>query len=203
VKLGLFGGTFDPPHTGHLIVAQDAALALRLDRVLFVPAAVPPHKQHGNVSPASARRRMLELADDPVFALEPLELERGGPSYTVDTLRQLHRRAAADYTLLLGADQYAEFDSWRDPSEIRTLARIAVLDRAGAGAHHGSGLEQAPASGRRGVVHVGVTRIDISSTEIRARIASGQPIRYLVPAAVEKFIYETGLYVRNGTPRVG
>ena len=202
----MFGGTFDPPHTGHLIVAQDAALALGLDRVVFMPAAVPPHKQHSNISPPTVRQRMIELAiaGDPAFTLDTLELERTGPSYTVDTLRELQRRSSAEWTLLLGADQYAEFHTWREPEEIRCLARIAVLERGGAGVNEDPSMPAATHDGTRGgVTHIRVTRIDISSTAIRERVAAGRSIRYLVPPAVETFIHDTGLYVRNGTPRAG
>jgi nicotinate-nucleotide adenylyltransferase len=200
VKTGLLGGTFDPPHLGHLIVAQDAALALGLDRIVFIPAAVPPHKLGQPITPAPLRARMLELAldADQRFGIDALELERSGPSFTVDTLRDLSRREpATEWTLLLGADQFAEFSTWREPDEIRRLARLAVLSRGG-----NDGRETA-ARAVAGVTAVPVTRIDISSTEVRRRVAAGRPIRYLVPAAVEQFIFEQGLYVRNGTPSAG
>jgi nicotinate-nucleotide adenylyltransferase len=204
VKTGLLGGTFDPPHLGHLIVAQDAALALGLDRILFIPAALPPHKVGLPITPARLRVRMLELAlaADPRFAIDPLELGRSGPSFTVDTLRDLHaREPGTEWTLLLGADQYAEFETWREPLEIRRLARVCVLSRGGdAGLTGAAGSTEAGASD---VAAVLVTRIDISSTQVRRRVAVGQPIRYLVPEAVEQFIFEQGLYVRNGAPSAG
>ena len=203
MRLGLFGGTFDPPHTGHLIAAQDAALALRLDRVLFVPAALPPHKQHRTVTPAPYRLRMLTLAlgADARFALDALELERPGPSYTVDSLRELRDRLPGEWTLLLGADQYAEFGTWREPEEVRRLATIGVLERGGAPARPAPAavVQEEP----DGVVRVAVTRVDISSTAIRQRVSAGVSIRYLVPAGVEAFIAETGLYARNGTSAAG
>lgn len=194
--VGVFGGTFDPPHVGHLIVAQDAALALGLDRILFVPAARPPHKRDVAVSDAAIRAEMLAVAigDDDRFAMDTLELARSGASYTVDTLRELARRdEETRWTLLIGADQYAEFDSWREPDEIRRIARVAVLMRGGT---HGGDLG-------RGDVALDVTRIDVSATAVRARVAAGQPIRYLVPSAVEKFIFERKLYIRNGTSVAG
>jgi nicotinate-nucleotide adenylyltransferase len=198
VKAGIFGGTFDPPHTGHLIVAQDAALALGLDRILFIPAAQPPHKQHLSVSAADLRADMVRLAiaGDDRFAVDLRELGRTGPSYTVDTLRELTaREPGVEWTLLMGVDQYAEFDSWRAPEEIRSLARLAVLTRAGAN----PGAAE-PASG---IAQVAVTRIDISSTEVRERVARGLPIRYLVPDAVAEFIFERRLYRRNGPEVAG
>lgn len=208
MNIGLFGGTFDPPHTGHLIVAQDAALALGLDRILFIPAAQPPHKRDAVVSGPELRSRMVELAidGDVRFALDRLELGRHGASFTVDTLRSLHEsRPDAQWTLLMGADQYAEFDTWREPAEIRRLARLAVIDRAGmtpedAPAHDSLPLVLELADGTR---RLAVTRVDISSTAVRARVAAGLPIRYLVPDAVERLIREERLYVRNGTPLVG
>lgn len=214
MNIGLFGGTFDPPHTGHLIVAQDAALALGLDRILFIPAAQPPHKRDAVVSGPELRSRMVELAidGDVRFALDRLELGRHGASFTVDTLRSLHEsRPDAQWTLLMGADQYAEFDTWREPAEIRRLARLGVLTRSGTdGASAGSRGGEAGAAGHvavaelsDGVVAVEVIRIDISSTAIRARVAAGRSIRYLVPAAVERFIFERRLYSRNGPEVTG
>ncbi|MEX0907418.1 MAG: nicotinate-nucleotide adenylyltransferase [Gemmatimonadota bacterium] len=119
MKIGLFGGTFDPPHAGHLIVAQDALVALGLDGVLFVPAAIPPHKLGRSVSPAADRARMLELAidGDARFGMDPIELRRSGPSFTIDTVRELMaREPSARWTLLIGADQYADFEAWREPA---------------------------------------------------------------------------------------
>jgi nicotinate-nucleotide adenylyltransferase len=208
VNIGLFGGTFDPPHAGHLIVAQDAALALGLDRILFIPAAQPPHKQGKAVTGAALRLDMLELAvaADPRFGIERLELERSGPSFTVDTLRILREAADVEMTLLLGADQYAEFESWREPAEIRRLARLAVLMREGtSGAAAGPEASWRPSAAEMadGTLGVAVTRIDISSTAVRRRVAEGMPIRYLVPPAVERFIHDHRLYCRNGSSVAG
>jgi nicotinate-nucleotide adenylyltransferase len=209
VNIGLFGGTFDPPHAGHLIVAQDAALALGLDRILFIPAAQPPHKLEMPVTAALVRLRMLELAigDDSRFGIERAELERSGPSFTVDTLRAMHEAAAdADLTLLMGADQYADFPTWREPEEIRRRARLAVLMRegtTGAAAVPGASWRPAVSQMADGAVSVAVTRVDISSTAIRWRVAEGLPIRYLVPPAVERFINEHRLYSRNGSSVAG
>ncbi|HSK20590.1 MAG TPA: nicotinate-nucleotide adenylyltransferase [Longimicrobiales bacterium] len=219
MKIGVFGGTFDPPHTGHLIVAQDAALALGLDRILFVPAARPPHKRDMDVTAPAVRSAMLQLAiaDDARFGMDTLELDRPGASYTVDTLRELAaREPAVRWTLLIGADQYEEFATWREPDEIRRLAQLAVLTRRGthgaaadtrvAGGTGGPEAEAAAPAAHRigsGDVALQVTRIDISATEVRRRVAAGLPIRYLVPRAVEEFIFERKLYLRNGTPVAG
>jgi nicotinate-nucleotide adenylyltransferase len=208
VRTGIFGGTFDPPHVGHLIVAQDAALALGLDRILFIPAAQPPHKQGQAVSAPELRAAMTDLAitGDERFVVDRRELDRAGPSYTADTLRELAaHEPGTDWTLLMGVDQYAEFGTWRAPEEIRTLARLAVLTRPGVA---GAGGRPVPPCGETrelpdGAVEVGVTRIDISSTDIRHRVASGLPIRYLVPGAVADFIFERRLYCRNGPAVAG
>jgi nicotinate-nucleotide adenylyltransferase len=219
MNIGIFGGTFDPPHVGHLIVAQDAALALGLDRILFVPAAHPPHKQGVALTAAGLRADMLALAvdGDPRFRIDTLELERPGASYTVDTLRALAgREPGTSWTLLMGADQYEEFATWREPEEIRRLARLAVLMRGGT---HGGAADTlaadrpGPVDGHlarptaRGIgagdVALEVTRVDVSATAVRRRVAAGLPIRYLVPRAVEEFIFERKLYLRNGTPVAG
>ena len=224
--IGIFGGTFDPPHAGHLIVAQDAALALGLDRILFVPAARPPHKRGAMVSEPALRAEMLAraIAGDDRFGMDPLELDREGASYTVDTLRELAGRdTAARWTLLIGADQYGEFHTWREPDVIRSLARIAVLMRAGttgvsesAGGSAVAGTNEPAGTSaiadlirprvralEHGDVALDVTRIDISATAVRARVAAGLSIRYLVPRAVEEFIFERKLYIRNGTSVAG
>jgi nicotinate-nucleotide adenylyltransferase len=186
--LGLFGGTFDPPHIGHLIAAQDALTALSLDRVIFIPAGLPPHKQERAITPPEIRAALVRAAieGDARFALDERELSRAGPSYTVDTLREY--RAAhpeAELYLLLGVDQYAELHTWRDPAEVAALSRLAILDRAGA----------AGRTGNEGAVErVAVTRIDIASTEIRRRVQAGEPIRYFVPPAVEVLIRQARLY---------
>jgi nicotinate-nucleotide adenylyltransferase len=188
VRIGLFGGTFDPPHLGHLVVAQDAWSALGLERVRFMPAGVPPHKTGAPVTVAAVRRAMLEAAidGDPRFEVEDAELRRAGRSYTVDTLRALRAaEPAAELVLLLGADQYAEFETWRSPEEIRRLARVAVLTRDGS--RRGD-------EGDGSVEWVCVTRVDISSTAIRRRCRAGEPIRYLVPAGVAALIDAHGLY---------
>lgn len=228
MNVGIFGGTFDPPHVGHLIVAQDAALALGLDRILFIPAARPPHKSHVDLTPAGLRAAMLALAieTDPRFAMDRRELDRTGASYTVDTLRELTRgEPETRWTLLIGADQYREFDTWRGPDEIRRLAQLAVLMRGGthggaAAAGVSTTAPDGPIGAQRGAADahptrpaahdigagdlaLDVTRIDVSATVVRARVAAGLPIRYLVPRAVEEFIFEQKLYVRNGTPVAG
>ena len=186
MRIGVFGGTFDPPHLGHLIAAQEILVQLELDRLLLVPAAVPPHKRDRDVTPAPVRLEMLTAAvgGDARFSVSDLEIRRDGPSYTVDTLRQLRDDwPDAELFLAVGADQLAEFESWRAPDEIARLARLAGFAREGQSLPEG-----------REVRVVRVPHVEISSTEIRRRAAAGAPIRYLVPASVEEIIRREGLY---------
>jgi nicotinate-nucleotide adenylyltransferase len=188
VRIGLFGGTFDPPHIGHLIVAQDAAEALELDRVLFVPAGIPPHKRERAISPAQVRLAMARAAvgEDARFMVHDCEVKRAGPSYTVDTLAQLRaEHAGVQIFLLLGTDQYSELHTWHRAGEIRQFCQVAVLERGGGG----------PAPSASGTdTHIPVTRIDLSGSEIRARVAAGRSIRFLVTGEVEQLIRAHGLY---------
>lgn len=188
MRLGVFGGAFDPPHLGHLVAASEAADALRLDRVVWVPAAVHPFKR-GQVGASAALRLELvraAIAGDARFAADGLELERGGPSYTVDTLRALHaRHPGAELFFLTGADNLRELHLWREPDEVARLARLVVVSRGGEGA---------PADARYPAEAVAVTRVDVSSTGVRRRVAAGETIRYLVPDAVRALIERHGLY---------
>ncbi len=184
---GLLGGSFDPVHHGHLIAAARAAEALGLDRVLFVPCARQPLKARGPVAAAEHRRAMLAaaIAGEPRFALETLELERPGPSYTVDTVRALRARAPGErLVLLLGADAAATLPEWRDVAELVRLAEVAALTRPGS-----------PEFASPLVRHVVATpAIEISASEIRARCLAGKSIRYLVPDSVADYIERKRLY---------
>lgn len=220
MRLGIFGGTFDPPHLGHLIVAQDAALALALDRVLFVPAGTPPHKRDRPLSPAAARLAMVRaaIARNDRFAVDPWELEQPGPSWTLETLRHLRtQHPDAELWLLIGADQWAEFSTWRGPEEILSLASVGVIRRAGelhsttestedTEQQQGGSpsavdalcaqcppwLKKEVEQGR--VLSVNATRIDISSSDVRRRVGVGESIRYLVPDPVVEIIFREQLY---------
>jgi nicotinate-nucleotide adenylyltransferase len=188
MRTAVFGGTFDPPHSGHLVVASDVHQRLGVDRVLFVPASEPPHKRGASRTSDALRLEMVRAAigDDERFEVDDVEIRRGGVSYTVETLRALRARAAEERLwFVMGADQYREFSSWREPAAIRRLATLAVLAREGV-----PPLERE----HEGVVHVPVTRVDISATEVRRRVAAGEPIRYLVPDAVRAIIAREGLY---------
>lgn len=194
-RIGIFGGTFDPFHVGHLVVAQDAFEVLGLERLLFVPAGTPPHKETVEVSPAPVRAAMVRagVGDDPRFEVDELELARPGPSWTVDTLRTLAARDPdPELVLLMGVDQLSGFHLWREPQEVARLARVAVMAREGddpAVVDAGFPLEP---------LRVPVTRLDISSTRIRARVREGRSVRYLVPDGVLRIIQEERLY--SGAP---
>jgi nicotinate-nucleotide adenylyltransferase len=186
MRIGIFGGTFDPPHLGHLAVAQEVHHRLALDTVLWIPAALPPHKQTRQLTPGPVRLAMVRaaIAGDPRFSASDLELTRDGPSFTVHTLRQLSAlHPGARLFLVLGADQAAELHTWLEPDEIRRLATLVAFARDG----------EEPPSLDGGTV-VRVPRLDISSTEIRRRVAASEPIRYLVPAGVEAVLGVEGLY---------
>ncbi|MFO8175969.1 MAG: nicotinate-nucleotide adenylyltransferase [Gemmatimonadota bacterium] len=184
-RLGLFGGSFDPPHIGHLVVAQDVVEALDLDRLLFIPAGNPPHKLDRSLAPAPLRLEMVQclVAGDDRFGVSEVELSRSGPSYTVDTLRHyrdLHDEA--ELFFVMGADQAETFGSWREPETVKELATLVVMAREG----------MDPPSGD--FVTAPVTRLDISSSAIRSRIRDGRPIRYLVPEIVRRIIESNRLY---------
>jgi len=188
-RIGLFGGTFDPPHVGHLALAEAARRRLRLDRVVFVPAGDPPHKRGRRLSPAADRLAMTRLAVRglPGFEVSDLEIRRRGPSFTVDTLRRLAARdPGARLYLLLGADSLEEFPTWRDPAGIRRLATLAVAGRPGHRAPRG-----------RGVVRIGGAELDVSSSRLRAQARAGHRLRVLVPDAVARYVERHRLYRRT------
>jgi nicotinate-nucleotide adenylyltransferase len=190
VRLGVLGGTFDPPHTGHLLAASDAFEALALDRLSFVPAAVPPYKSRTVQATAEQRLHMLELTigGDPRFEASRLELDRDGLSFTVDTLAAFAAAApGASMFLLIGEDLATQIASWRRAERIAELAQIVVLARGGAA--KASALES-----RLPMMRVATRRVDVSSTEIRDRVRAGRPIHGFVTDAVAAFIDAAGLY---------
>jgi nicotinate-nucleotide adenylyltransferase len=194
-RLGIFGGSFNPPHLAHLAVAESAGHQLGLDRVLWIPAATAPHKQ-GRTDAASAQDRLhltrLATAGNPRFAVSDVELARGGVSYTADTLRALAaEHPEKRFVLIMGGDSLAYFPRWREPTAIAALADLAVYARPG------SDLEPALGAARTlgATVHViDAPRLDLSSTELRRRIAAGKSTRYLLPEAVRAAITGRGLY---------
>ena len=201
-RIGVFGGTFDPPHLGHLALAEWAWARLRLDRVLFVPAGAPPHKRGRRLSDPAHRLAMVRLAvrGNPAFAVSDLEALRTGPSYTVDTLRALRaRHPGARLFLLMGADSLSEFPTWREPAAIARLATLVVAARPGPGARVSRGGARKPARPARlprgaRVVRLDNPLVDVSASVLRARARARLPLRYLVPDAVAAYLERHGLY---------
>ena len=191
-RLGVYGGTFDPVHTGHLVIARGVVEHCALDRLLFVPSARPPHKQGLAIAPPDDRYRMAELAarHDPRLEVSDIEINRPGLSYTVDTLEELQRiyGASSRLYLVIGADSLLEIDTWHAPDRVFDLATVVTVPRPGKDLT-GVGLRW-----RDRVVTVHLPEIDISSTDIRRRAGEGLPIAHLVPEEVAGYIEERGLY---------
>ena len=194
-RVVIFGGTFNPPHAAHLVVAAEVADRLEHTPVVFVPSAVPPHKVVEAAAPAEHRLRMVELAvgADERFAVSTVEIDRGGPSYSLDTVKSIG--AGPDETFfVVGSDAVAEMDDWHRIDELRRLCRFVVLARPGVD------YDGLPARHLERAQRLDVPRLDISSTDIRRRLAEGRSISYMVPRAVEEYIYAEGLYgARRGT----
>ena len=199
MRVGILGGTFDPPHVGHLLTASDALEALSLDQVVFIPNALQPLKDAGPMAPGEDRLAMVRLlcAGDPRFAVDATEVTRGGLSFTVETLREYRARMpAAALFLLIGADVLETLPSWREPEAIAALAEVVVLTRSF------DGTGPAPAS-LGGVRRVATRRVDVSSTDIRARVRAGRRLTGFVPDAVAAYIAERGLYRTNDPASTG
>jgi nicotinate-nucleotide adenylyltransferase len=196
VRIGVLGGSFDPPHVGHLLAASDAFEELALERLVFVPAAAQPLKGRRLIASPEQRLAMTHLAvdGDPRFSVSSTEIDRDGLSYTVETLAAFAERYPdAERFFLLGADAFATLAHWREPGRIAHLARLAVMQRVGDGV-------TAPPAGvaASAVVRLHTRRIDVSATEIRERVRLGKPVRGFVTDAVADFIATAGLY-RQGT----
>lgn len=200
MRVGVFGGTFDPIHVGHLIVAQEVRFRCALDRVLFVPAGTPPHKPGQVVAPAAHRVAMLELALDgnPAFAISPVEIARPGPSYSVETLELLRRElgAAVELFFILGTDQLSDLATWHRPRDLVALCSFIVVERPGAPWDESrvAVLEQVLPGLTARLARVPVPHIDIAGREVRRRVLAGEPIRYLVPDPVREYIASHSLY---------
>lgn len=195
-RLGIMGGTFDPVHVGHLILAEQAREKLGLGKVLFITAADPPHKNGFEITPVMHRHQMACLAveSNRHFECSTLEIERGGPSYTVDTLRQIREshHDDLDVYLLVGADEAATFMDWRDPYGIQELAKIVVANRPGQ--EVADVLNLLPQDFASRCEPLQMPGVDIASTDLRERVRTGKSIKYLVPESVEKYILSMGLY---------
>jgi nicotinate-nucleotide adenylyltransferase len=196
VRVGILGGTFNPPHLGHLVCAQEAYLQLGLDRVMLIPARIPPHKPVEDEPGPEHRLQLCRVAveDDERFAVSDLETFRPGPSFTVDTLQELHATEPDnELFLIVGGDVAAGLPLWNEPERVLELARLAVAKRRGTPR---SRVDQALAGLRGGqrAEFFRMPRIGISSTLLRRRVRAGEPIRYMVPDAVERYIGAEGLY---------
>ncbi len=197
MRIGILGGTFDPPHIGHLIIAEEAREKLELDRVYFIPARQPPHKLGQPVTPLEDRVAMLRLAlrYNPFFSLSLIEADRPGPSYTSDTLRELRADFPPETGLffIMGMDSLEQLPTWHEPREIVALCMLAVLGRPGYTADLEALEQQIPGIKSR-VVFIPAPEIELSSSELEARIRAGQSVRYLVPDGVPDYITEHHLY---------
>ena len=190
MRIGIFGGTFNPPHLAHLLIAELSREAYSLDRILWIPNANPPHKESADLAPVADRLAMVKLAiaNNPFFEVSEIEIERHGTSYTIDTIRELKRKSPAnEYFLLIGGDSLAEFRSWREPEGILKEVRLIVYDRPGV-----APFEHAFSADR--VLRMPVPQLEISGTEIRRRCTAGTSIRYLVPDSVKDYIRVNNLY---------
>lgn len=189
-RVGMLGGTFDPPHLGHLIAAQDVYERLGLDRLVIVPAARPPHREPTLAADERLALVRAAFAGDPRFEVSEIELRRDGPSWTVETLERLRADdEAADLFLVIGVDQYRTFAEWREPDRILRLARLAVMPRDG-------GLPEPDE--RFPFEVVPVTRVDVSSTRVRERLEAGLTVRYLVPETIRERLEKS--WIRRPAP---
>ncbi len=214
-RIGVLGGTFNPIHLGHLRSAEEVSDALGLDKVFFIPASDPPHKEVDGMVSGEARLRMVELAieDNPRFEASMVELTRGGRSYTVDTLRELGaQNKGAEIMLIIGSDSYNDISTWCEYEEIFRLAHVAVVGRPGVEAKkladtlpvevagkfwYDENLNGYASSYGGAVYFPATTMLDISSTRVREMVSGGASIRYLVPDRVARFIAEERLYERS------
>ena len=194
-RVGILGGTFNPPHLAHLVCAQEAHAQLDLDVVLWIPTNVPPHKEAPEDPGGRVRLALCEAAigGDARFEVSGIELERAGPSYTVDTLRLLSDQAPEDELIFIaGGDMARSLPFWREPEQVLSLATFAVAERAGAARQDIA--EQLRSLADADVTFFAMPRIDVSSSDVRRRVAEGRPIRYLVPDAVAAEIDRRELY---------
>ena len=200
MRLGIFGGSFNPIHYGHLLLAESCREFCGLDEVWFVPAAVPPHKQGADLAPGNARMEMLELAlaGNEQLRPSPVELDRGGVSYTVETLAKIaQEKPGTSLVLLMGADSLEDLPNWREPERICALATPIVVRRAGSLEPDFSALTPLVSAERLAEIRrcqVEMPIIELSSTDLRQRAALGKSLRYRTPRAVEKYIETHRLY---------
>jgi nicotinate-nucleotide adenylyltransferase len=203
LRVGILGGAFNPPHIGHLVCAQEALVQLELDRVVFVPVGVAPHREIEYDPGAEVRLEMTELAvaGDERFETSRMELDREGPSYTADTLEQLRRERPDDELfLILGGDQAASLSSWHEPERVLEQATVAVFERVNWG-RNAIGIKIGRLAGARGVRYLDMPLMQVSSSSIRRRVRENLPIRYLVPDKVASYIETKDLYSGQGSAK--
>lgn len=196
MRIGLLGGTFDPPHIGHLILGEYAVDALKLTRLLYIPAADPPHKRGAPKTPAAQRTAMLQaaIADNPRFELSRIDLDREGPHYSLETVQIAQAQyPEAELYFVMGGDSLRDLLSWHRPADLIRFCRLAVMRRPGADAYPEMHEAALPGLAQR-VIMIDAPRLEISSTEIGRRLTAGQSVRYLVPDAVLAYIREHELY---------
>jgi nicotinate-nucleotide adenylyltransferase len=196
LRVGILGGAFNPPHIGHLVCAQEALVQLELEKVVFMPVGRAPHRELQDDPGAEARLEMVDLAiaDDGRFTSSRAELERPGPSYTADTLRDLRSKAPDDELfLILGGDQAAALPAWHEPEAVLSLATVAVVERTN-WSRNAIGIKVGRLPGAERIRYLDMPVMQVSSSAIRRRVAQGTPIRYLVPDKVANYIEANGLY---------
>jgi nicotinate-nucleotide adenylyltransferase len=197
LRVGILGGAFNPPHVGHLVCAQEALVQLELEKVVFMPVGHAPHRELADDPGAEARLEMVELAagDDARFAISRAELDRPGPSYTADTLRDLKEKSPdGELFLILGGDQAAALPSWHEPESVLSLATVAVVERSNWSRNAIAITIGRRLPGAERIRYLDMPIVQISSSSIRRRVAEGLPIRYLVPDKVASYIGANRLY---------
>ncbi len=196
-RIGVLGGTFDPPHNGHLLIAREALTQLGLAQVLFAPTRLPPHKLRNHITPIEQRVEMVRLAIAPYpeFALSRVDIDRAGPTYTVDTMRILREQFGNSVELffIMGMDSLANILTWRAPEQLIRLCKLAVFQRPGFAANLDA-LEQKIPGLRERVVFLQSSALDIAASDLQERVRAGQSIAHLVPEVVDKYIAEKRLY---------
>ena len=199
MRVGVFGGTFDPIHIGHLVAAEETRVQLSLERVVFVPAGLPPHKLANHISPVEHRLAMVQLAiaSNPYFTVSRVDIDRFGPCYTVDTMELLRDEWGPDTELyfIMGSGSLADILTWHKPERLIRLCRLAVVKRPGYDVDIEELDRLLPGIASR-VRFINSPLIDVASCDIRRRVREGLSIKYQVPEVVEKYIYEHGLYCK-------
>ena len=204
MRLGIMGGTFDPIHYGHLFVAEDARLMFKLDRVIFIPNGIPPHKQVGAMTTARHRYAMTLIAthNNPTFVCSPMEVQRSGPSYTIDTLHQLRREnPLAELFYITGVDAIAEMMSWKSHEDVIQLAQFVAATRPGFALNQLR--RRLPMAYLQRILPLNTTAVNLSSTMIRDRRTKKLPVRYLTPDGVVNYIYQHKIYGDSPPPETG